>query len=335
MKKHRILKVFLIAVLCIFGFVGIINIYPPTKVMDVNPFISLDDTPMLCAHRGGGVSNPENTLKAYKAAVNEYGVEILETDLWMTSDGHLVLGHDASINRTSDVEAVTGSTDPYNISSHTLEELSYFNYGALFTDAFGNKPYEVLEGMTDDNRREVIRNNDLSILEIKDLFEQFYTSNPDMLYIVEIKNDGELGYKAADILNTLLTETYPELLNRVVIGTFNNDVEAYLAKDCPRLLRGASTSVATKFIITTLARVNIFDNDNFACLQIPVEEKAMGITLNLTSKTYINRAHRRNIAVQYWTINDPDEMRRLIKKGCDAIMTDDPVLLASILEEFR
>ena len=60
-----------------------------------------------------------------------------------------------------------------------------------------------------------------------------------------------------------------------------------------------------------------------------------GIPINLTWKTYIERAHRRNIAVQYWTINDADEMRFLIERDVDAIMTDDPLLLKKVLEEYK
>ena len=41
------------------------------------------------------------------------------------------------------------------------------------------------------------------------------------------------------------------------------------------------------------------------------------------------------MAVQYWTINDEETMRELIDKGCDAIMTDDPKLLKSVLDSYR
>ncbi len=80
--------------------------------------------------------------------------------------------------------------------------------------------------------------------------------------------------------------------------------------------------------------MNIFDNSDFACLQIPMSYD-VGIELDLVAKTLVNRAHRRNIAVQYWTINDADEMRQLIELGCDCIMTDDPELLQSVLNEYR
>ena len=39
--------------------------------------------------------------------------------------------------------------------------------------------------------------------------------------------------------------------------------------------------------------------------------------------------------MQFWTINDADDMRFLIERGVDAIMTDDPQLLKLVLEEYR
>ena len=100
MKKHRGLKVFG-CILAVFAvFFTVINIIPPKKVTETNPFLKGEsELPMIAAHRGGGISNPENTLMAYRAAVNEFGIQICETDVWMTSDGHLVYSHDSTINR--------------------------------------------------------------------------------------------------------------------------------------------------------------------------------------------------------------------------------------------
>ena len=328
MRKYRKLKIFGIVLLVITVFFVVINVIPPTKVMSYNPFISTGDKPMLCAHRGGSISNPENTLKAYKSAVSEYGVDILETDLWMTKDGHLVLNHDETINRTSDVEVMMDSDKKYKIEQFTLAELQNFNFGYNFKDENGNYPYKELVNDKTPNRKEIIKNNDLSIVEIDDLFEYFYKDHKDLLFIVEIKNPGKLGYQACNILDDLLTNYYPQYKNRVVIGTFHNEIEQCLKNEHDSLLRGASTGVAKKFIITQLLKVNLFDNDKFSCLQVPTSQG-----LDLTWDTYIKRAHRRNIAVQYWTINDEAQMRKLISKKCDAIMTDDPGLLRKVLNE--
>jgi len=113
-----------------------------------------------------------------------------------------------------------------------------------------------------------------------------------------------------------------------VVATFHDEVEDYLRTNYPRLLRGASTESAVIFTATQLLRVNYFDKGDFACLQIPY------IPLGVTGRALIRQAHRRNVAVQFWTINEEAQMRKLIKMGCDCIMTDDPMLLRQVMNEY-
>ena len=87
-------------------------------------------------------------------------------------------------------------------------------------------------------------------------------------------------------------------------------------------------------MLTQYLGVNLFDNGDFACLQIPLSYD-IGIEVPLDKITLVKRAHRRNIAVQYWTINDADEMRMLIEMGVDCIMTDNPLLLKEVLKEYQ
>ena len=165
------------------------------------------------------------------------------------------------------------------------------------------------------------------------LFAEFYESNPDLMFIVEIKNSGELGYEACRILSETLNQ-YPKYKNQIVVGTFHDEIEQELKTNYADLLRGAPTGTARQFVLTQFLGVNLFDNSDFACLQIPTSYD-VGIEIDLDKKTLIQRAHRRNIAVQYWTINDGDEMRELIELGCDCIMTDNPELLKSVLAEYQ
>ena len=173
----------------------------------------------------------------------------------------------------------------------------------------------------------------MQIATVEKLFEEFYQSNPDLLFIVEIKDSGERGYEACRILYETL-EKYPNYKKNIVVGTFHDEIEQELKEKYPDLLRGAPTGTAAKFVATQYLRVNLFNNSDFACLQIPMSYD-VGIELPLVAKTLVKRAHRRNIAVQYWTINDADDMRTLIEMGCDCIMTDNPELLASVLEEYK
>ena len=331
MKKglKRTLIVLGSVVVLVGGFIAVCNIIPPKKVTENNLFLRKEGStkPMLAAHRGGSLANPENTLKAYKAAVNEFNIDIVESDIWMTKDEHLVYSHDKDIDRMSDVALFDDSKESHLISDYTLDELENFNFGYNFKDKQGNYPYKDLVTKDQTDRKQVLKDNDLQILEVDKLFEQFYTTNPDLMFVVEIKNGGELGFKAATLLDELLTNKFPNYKDKVVVGTFHDEISKDLKENHPTILRGASTGDATGFVVTQMFGVNIFNNDaDFVCLQIPMSRKVSFINLNLAKKTYVKRAHKRNIAVQYWTINDVEDMKMLNELGCDCIMTDDPEL---------
>ena len=325
-KRGKGLKIFLCILAGLALFIAVINLIPPKKVMKENPFLKKEgDLPMIAAHRGGGISNPENTLMAFRAAVNDFGIQICETDLWMTSDGHLVYSHDGNINRMACEE----NAEKVTIAEHTLAELRQYNMGRNFQDP------QTGEYIYRDATEEEQVEKGLKILEFHELLEEFYDTKKDLLFIVEIKNGDELGFEAANIIDRTLTERFPDYKNNLVVGTFHPEIEADLQKNHPTLMRGASTSGAAKFVITQMLGVNLFADVDFNCLQIPMSYKIKGIKLDLTPKSYIRRAHRRNIAVQYWTINDADEMRFLIERDVDCIMTDDPLLLKQVLDEYR
>jgi glycerophosphoryl diester phosphodiesterase len=331
MKRLKTMGIIIALIIIIWVVFALI---PPKKVIERNPFIiEAGERPLIAAHRGGKNLNPENTFLAFDYAIENYAIDILELDLCLTLDEHLVAIHNLSINACSDVEEVTNSDAEYLVSEHTLAELLQFNFGAKFVNKQGERPYADLVTVDQSDRAEVIRNHKLNIVTIDEIFAAY--AKTDLKFIVEIKDGGENGRKAAAILNNLITEVYQEdkLAERVVIGTFHDDVEKHLKNEYPNLMRGGSVGEVTKFVLTQIFGVNIFDNSTFACLQIPVSEKAFGLTIHLDQKTFINRAHRRNISVQYWTINDKDEMRRLIELGADVIMTDNPDILAELLEE--
>ena len=332
----RGLKILLLVILVISIFITIINLIPPKPVITVNPFITTEDKPMIVAHRGGKVLNPENTIKAFDACMQEFDVDVLEMDLCLTKDKELVIIHNMYINSYCDVEEVTGNTERHYVINYTYEELQNFNFGYKFTNQDNQKPYAtLLDQESKEERKEIIAANHLSIVRIADLFARYYEDYPELLYIVEIKNEEELGKEAADILHQLLTVNYPKLVDKVVIGTFHTEVSQYLEEEYPELLTGASIGTAAKFIITQMLGINLFYKGSFVCLQIPMSYEIKGIKLRLDKQNYINRAHKYNIAVQYWTINNEIDMRKLVDMGVDAIMTDNPKLLADVLASYE
>ena len=91
------------------------------------------------------------------------------------------------------------------------------------------------------------------------------------------------------------------------------------------------TDGATAYFVLYLLGLDVFFTDKICVFQIPTEE----LGFDLATKGLVNNAHRHNLAVHYWTINSPDEMRHLINIGADGIMTDYPHLLAEVYAEYK
>ena len=79
------------------------------------------------AHRGASGNYPENTLIAFQKAL-EIGVDEIELDLHMTKDGHLIVMHDSTVDRTTDG---TGA-----IAELTLAEIKALDAGRVFSEQF-------------------------------------------------------------------------------------------------------------------------------------------------------------------------------------------------------
>lgn len=94
---------------------------------------------ILAAHRGDRKNFPENTMPAFYSALR-HGVDMIETDIHMTSDGFLVIMHDRSALRTTGTDAF--------IDQMTLEQVRELDAGSMFSPAFaGTKVPTVAEFM--------------------------------------------------------------------------------------------------------------------------------------------------------------------------------------------
>jgi glycerophosphoryl diester phosphodiesterase len=94
--------------------------------MTANPWLTRSH-PLAIAHRGHSIAVPENTLEAYRRAI-ELGVEMIECDVNMTRDGELVMIHDWTVDRTTDG---TG-----RVRDLSLEEIAALDAGSWFGAEF-------------------------------------------------------------------------------------------------------------------------------------------------------------------------------------------------------
>lgn len=251
--------------------------------------------PLVIAHRGGAGIFPENTLFAFQQTW-KMGVDILEMDLRETADGALVLLHDKTVDRTTD-----GSGE---VSQKTLAEIKQLNAAFRFT--------------TDGGQTFPLRDQKISIPTLDEVF----TALPQARYIIEIKH--ETPTIAQSLCNLIRKH---KLHDRVITASFSQSILDSFRSDCPEVATSASTSEVTKFLTFYKIGLDKSYSPPMSALQTP---EKVG-KLQILTKDFIETAHRLNLQVHVWTINQTEDMQRLIEIGVDGIMTDYPDRLLNLV----
>lgn len=316
---HGIVAVFmLIPILLTMGETGDPNVPVETYPESDNPYITEYLDPDIAAHRSGAGIAPQNTLMAFEniiAQKDTVGVNTLEFDVQITKDGELVLLHDLTYDATTNAEEAFGRKNVF-VSSVTLEEAQVLNLGENFKGN-GDYPYRGLRG--DDipyNLRVVTCDEIIDYIEANCGDKQYK-------YVIEIKSIGMNGKKAVDKLYSVITERGLE--DRTVWSTFAPDVSSYMVNNYPEISRTADAIEAVQFYFYYRMGWDLQDvSPSYIALQIPYGENAFDNLINLGNREMVNYAHKNNIALQYWTINNADDVKHLTLNGVDCIMTDYP-----------
>ena len=315
-----------------------------------NNMMKEGDLPLLIAHGGGNKEFPDNTLEAF---YNAYSVDpnvMMETDVSITRDGVVILSHDTTLDRKTNV---TGSISEWNYTDLMRDKVNFgYTNKTDANDAF------VGEGDAD---RVKFKNKDGVEVKPTDVvypagvtardeevylattLEELIVSFPNNRINVEIKQTGETGMTALREIIRLL-EKY-DAFDRVVLASFHDEMYAeynrmHAAGEVPsNFMFSPSTGGAAIFYIMQLLGVDIFYGDATCVLQLPTDyDISVGdfeLTVDLATQRLVDAAHDHNIAIHYWTINDVDEMRMLIGLGVDGIMTDYPHRLADVYTEYQ
>ena len=276
---------------------------------------------MLSAHRAGGGLQPEETMAAFKLCMEAKYVDIVEFDLHLTKDGELVLMHDHEVDRTSDGPIVFGKKG-VKIQDKTLAELKQLNFGYNFQDREGNYVY----------REEGVDLTDVRILTLNEILTYLRDVRPDggLKYIIEIKDGGKVGKRAMDKLYEAMVEF--DIVDKTIVGTFKGDITKYIDDKYGDVVkRSAGILEVLNFYYAFLWGVKQNpDKLGYDVLQIPMGFDGF---FDMSTKAFIDYAHSIGIAVQYWTINDADDIATLIDNGADAIMTDNPDIMYEVMQQ--
>ncbi len=253
----------------------------------------LAGAPMLGAHRGGSRLAPENTMVAFRDAVERWEADMLEMDVRLTRDGEVVVIHDETVDRTTDGRGP--------VFAFKLEELRRLDAGYRFVD---------LEGTTS------FRGKGVEVPR----FEDVLTAFPHTRMNVETK-ETRVAAPLVEIIRRHGAE------DRVLLAA---EHERWRAP--ARGYRGPWGASRTQiWLFLMLHRLPGGGPYTPAAdvLQVPETWESRTIVTD----AFVRTAHRRNLPVHVWTVDDADDMRRLLALGVDGIQSDRPDVLARVLVE--
>lgn len=278
------------------------------------------------AHQGGENEAPSDTLFALKTAVTK-GADVLEIDVHMTADRHIVVLHDTTVNRTTNGE---GRVDELTLAQiKKLDAAHWFvpNCGTCHERPVSEYIYRGYatraRPMPADLLEQGFRPNDFTIPTLREVLRTF----PKIPINIEIKNTAPDTKNYEKRLAGLLAE-FGRTDDVIVVSFLDQAVELFKVF-APRVHTATATIETALFWAT--AKGEGAPNPRYVALQVPMEFNG----IEVVNRDFVSDAHANGLAVHVWTINDEATMKRLVRYGVDGIMTDYPTLLERVLAERR
>jgi glycerophosphoryl diester phosphodiesterase len=245
------------------------------------------------AHRGSSGAAPENTIAAVRLAIAQKS-DVVENDIQRTRDGELVIMHDLTLARTTDVEQVFPDRAPWNVRDFTLAEIKQLDAGSWFAPEFaGQRVPTLAEWFSAVGQQAGV------LLEPK---------SPELYPGIETDLDKEL--RSLPAFNRAVQA------GRVVVQSFNHVwLRLYkdLAPDVPvGLLFGTRPTEVDIAVAATWAQ-------------------QVNPALGAIDQATVDQVHAHGMDIHVWTVNSGTDMRRAINWRVDGIITNYPQVLRDIL----
>jgi glycerophosphoryl diester phosphodiesterase len=288
------------------------------------------------AHGGGQGEAPDNTLYAFKTALGR-GADALEMDLHITLDGHVVVIHDSTVDRTTNG---TGC-----VVAHTLAELRELDFA--YDWVLGEGPTPGLDPSAYPFRGVATGDvppppgfaaGDFGVATLEEVFQ----AQPDALMVMELKpTEVYQSHDCPAFVESLPEEDRPDLAAEVarLIDEYDMADQIMVASFIDDLLHrfmDLAPGVDTSFPIgeslaVYVAYVNgqpLPNPRGHEAFQVPRDYNGVEIDEGVVAYARAN-----GVAVHYWTINDPAEMEELLGWCADGLITDAPSVMAAVVAD--
>jgi glycerophosphoryl diester phosphodiesterase len=275
---------------------------PGTAALDTTgPAVSAE-SPRVIAHRGASAYAPENTLPAVDAA-DDLGIEWVENDVQRTRDGQLVVIHDDSLARTTDVRRVFPDRAPWKVRDFTAAEIARLDAGSWFGEKWAGTPVPTLARYL----RAVEANRQKLLLEIK---------APELYPGIE-----------EEVLRVLRQEGWLDdahVERRLVIQSFG--------ADSIRTVRQRRPDITTGFLGTP----PVADLPAFAAFTDQINPTHTSLSGDYVAAVHrLNGPHGKPLTVSAWTVDDAAGAVRARDLGVDGIITNAPDVVRDAVDRGR
>jgi glycerophosphoryl diester phosphodiesterase len=264
------------------------------------------------AHQGGAKEAPSSTIYAIEQALS-HGVSAIELDVHATKDGDLVVCHDPTLDRTTNGSGRIAEQHLADIE--TLDSAYYFVQGHY---ALRDRPLSdyVLRGRAESDRR-------FRVATLVEVLESF----PGVILNLDIKETAPMTHPYEETLATLL-RAYKRL-DDVVVTSFYDRATTSFKGYAPEIATSAGLNATARFIQCLRAgKAPDPSISQHVALQVP----AYVAGASLVDTAFVDVAHNHGLAVHVWTVDEVEDIERLVAAGVDGIMTDYPSVLVPVLD---
>lgn len=242
------------------------------------------------AHRGASHVAPENTLSALRSAL-AMGADMVEVDVRRTADGALVLMHDETLARTTDVELLFPTRAPWRVQDLTLDQVRRLDAGAWKSSTYRGEPVPTLE----------------EALEVID--------RAGSRLLIEVKEPaGQPGIET-DVASLLRARRRPHgrRAERVVVQSFDLAAMHRFAWEAPEVPTGVLLQVPRRDLAAVAGWASYVNPHH-----------------RLVDARYVDALHAAGMRCLSWTVDSPRGIRRLLRAGVDGVISNRPELVRAV-----
>ncbi|WP_370314282.1 glycerophosphodiester phosphodiesterase [Guptibacillus hwajinpoensis] len=249
------------------------------------------------AHRGASGHAPEHTLASYKLG-DEMKGDYIEIDLQMTKDGKLIAMHDESVDRTTNGTGL--------VKDYTLEQLKELDAGSWFNEKYPEKANPAYEG-----------------LQVPTLEQVLQTFGKDARYYIETKSPEVypgMEEELLRILNKYNLTGVNERSSKVLIQSFSQESLLKMHKLNPNLPLIQLISYKEP---ATISEGELQELTEYAV--------GVGMSASKIDETYVQKVRSAGLLIHPYTVNEKEQMTRLLDWGVTGMFTNYPDLLSDVL----